>query len=54
MLDHNLQIARNFTPWLEPDMERLRKELQPSRQGLEKNLSGHYDGPTDRPQSFRA
>jgi uncharacterized protein len=54
MLDHNLQIARSFTALAEPDMERLRKELQPSREGLEKNLSGHYDGPTHQPQSFWA
>jgi len=52
MLEQNLQIARTFTPWPESDMERLRKELQPSRQGLEKNLSGHYDGPTQQPLSF--
>jgi predicted aldo/keto reductase-like oxidoreductase len=52
MLDHNLEIARNFAPWPESDMERLRKELQPSRDGLEKNLSGHSDGPTDQPRSF--
>jgi uncharacterized protein len=54
MLDHNLQLARSFTMMPEPDMERLRKELQPSRQDLEKRLSGHYDGPTHQPQSFWA
>lgn len=54
MLDHNLQIARSFTAFPENDMERLRKTLQPSRQGLEKNLSGHYDGPTMQPQQFWA
>ena len=35
-------------------MERLRKRMQPSREGLEKNLSGHYDGPTHQPRFFRA
>jgi aryl-alcohol dehydrogenase-like predicted oxidoreductase len=52
MLDHNIEIARSFTPFPEGDMERLRKTLQPSREGLQKNLSGHYDGPTTTPQLF--
>jgi uncharacterized protein len=52
MLDHNIEIARTFKPLPESDMERLRKTLEPSRQGLENNLSGHYDGPTQNPQLF--
>jgi uncharacterized protein len=54
MLDHNIEIARAFTPFPESDMDRLRKTLQPSREGLEKNLSGHYDGPTVMPHLFWA
>jgi uncharacterized protein len=54
MLDHNIEIARAFTPFPESDMDRLRKTLQPSREGLEKNLSGHYDGPTGTPHLFWA
>jgi predicted aldo/keto reductase-like oxidoreductase len=54
MLDHNIEIARTFKPLPETDMERLRKTLEPSRQGLEHNLSGHYDGPTLHPQLFWA
>jgi uncharacterized protein len=54
MLDHNIEIARAFKPLPESDMERLRKTLEPSRQGLENNLSGHYDGPTLNPQLFWA
>jgi uncharacterized protein len=54
MLDHNIEIARAFTPLQESDMDRLRKTLQPSREGLEKNLSGHYDGPTGTPHLFWA
>jgi aryl-alcohol dehydrogenase-like predicted oxidoreductase len=46
MLDHNIEIARTFHALPESDMERLRQTLQPSREQLEKNLSGHYDGPT--------
>jgi uncharacterized protein len=54
MLDHNLEVARSFAPWPEADMDRLRRELQPSRESLEKRLSGHYDGPTSQPRSFWA
>jgi predicted aldo/keto reductase-like oxidoreductase len=52
MLDENIVSARRFTALPESDMERLRKTLQPSREGLEKKLSGHYDGPTVKPQLF--
>lgn len=54
MLDHNIAEARRFSAFPESDMERLRKTLQPSREGLEKNLSGHYDGPTAKPHLFWA
>jgi hypothetical protein len=53
-VDQNIEIARTFSPFPEGDMDRLRKTLQPSRQQLEKNLSGHYDGPTIRPHQFWA
>jgi predicted aldo/keto reductase-like oxidoreductase len=52
LLDHNIEYARSFTPFAESDMERMRQTLQPSREGLEKNLSGHYDGPTSQPHLF--
>lgn len=52
MLDHNIAIARNFKALPRSDMDRLRKALQPSREQLEKYLSGHYDGPTLKPQLF--
>ena len=51
-VDHNIEMARAFSPYSGVDMERLRNSLQPSRQGLEKRLSGHYDGPTEHPQLF--
>jgi uncharacterized protein len=54
MLDHNISQARAFTAFPEPEMDRLRKNLQPSREGLEKNLSGHHDGPTLKPHLFWA
>lgn len=54
MLDHNIAEARRFTPFPASDMDRLRKALQPSREGLEKNLTGHHDGPTQTPHLFWA
>jgi uncharacterized protein len=54
MLDQNIQIARAFTAFPESDMDRLRKTLQPSRERLEKNLTGHHDGPTLTPHLFWA
>jgi len=54
MLDHNIQEARSFTAFSETDMDRMRKSLQPSRERLEKNLSGHHDGPTLKPHLFWA
>lgn len=52
MVDHNIEIARSFSAMPEGDMERLRKTLQPSREGLEKNLTGHYDGPSQEAHMF--
>jgi uncharacterized protein len=54
MVDHNIAMARSFTPLADADMERLRSNLQPSRQGLEQRLSGHHDGPTLKPHQFWA
>ena len=54
MVEHNMETARRFTAFPEGDMDRLRKSLQPSREGLEKNLSGHHDGPTLKPHLFWA
>src|SRR5262249_53186543 len=46
MLEHNVEIARSFSAYSEDEMERLRREVAPSREGLEHNLVGHLDGPT--------
>jgi uncharacterized protein len=54
MLDQNIEIARAFAPFTEGDMNRMRKNLEPSRQQLERNLTGHYDGPTLEPHIFWA
>jgi len=54
MLEHNIEIARSFSPYSEQEMERLRKDVGPAREGLEHNLSGHLDGPTRTPEIFWA
>jgi predicted aldo/keto reductase-like oxidoreductase len=54
MLEHNVETARAFSPLSESEMERMRQELQPSREGLEHKLVGHLDGPTAHPEIFVA
>ena len=54
MLEHNVEIARSFAPFSEQEMERLRKDVGPAREGLEHNLTGHLDGPTAMPEIFWA
>ncbi len=51
-LDHNIETARNYSPLTQEEMERLRRDLEPSRVPLEKKLVGHLDGPTLRPELF--
>src|SRR6266571_2574179 len=46
MLEQNTTITRNFSPFTKGEMDRLRQQLTPSRDGLEHRLSGHLDGPT--------
>ena len=52
MLAHNLEIARAFSPLTDGEKERLRQQLGASREGLEKKLVGHLDGPTQCPGIF--
>lgn len=54
MLEHNVEIARAFKPLPAADMERMRQSVAPSREGLEKHLVGHHDGPTLTPHFFWA
>jgi hypothetical protein len=53
-LEHNIEVARSFSPLSQKDMERLRRNLEPSRAPLEKKLVGHLDGPTRTPELFWA
>lgn len=54
MLAHNIQIARSFSPLSDQEKDRLRQQLKSSREGLEKRLVGHLDGPTESPEVFLA
>lgn len=54
MLEQNVEAARNFSVFNQQEMDRLRKVVSPSREGLEKNLVGHLDGPTTMPDVFLA
>src|ERR1039458_8048559 len=54
MLAHNVETARNFSALNDQEKERLRQQLKPSREGLEKRLVGHLDGPTANPEIFSA
>jgi uncharacterized protein len=54
MLAGNVETARSFSPLNDEEKDRLRKQLNPSREGLEKKLVGHLDGPTSNPEIFLA
>jgi hypothetical protein len=54
MLAHNVETARNFSPLTDQEKEHLRQQLNPAREGLEKRLVGHLDGPTANPEMFLA
>src|ERR1700745_136041 len=54
MLAHNVEIARSFSPLSDQEKEHLRQQLGTSREGLEKRLVGHCDGPTQNPEVFWA
>lgn len=54
MLAQNVEVARSFSPLQDDEKERLRQHLSPSREGLEKKLVGHLDGPTMSPGIFAA
>jgi uncharacterized protein len=53
MLAHNVEIASGFSPLDSQEKERIRQQLSPAREGLEKKLVGHLDGPTTKPGMFQ-
>ena len=52
MLVHNVEAARAFSPLSDQERDHLRQKLNGSREGLEKRLVGHLDGPTENPEMF--
>ena len=52
MLEQNTTLARDFSPFSNEEINRLRLRLAPSRDGMEHRLSGHLDGPTAIPELF--
>ena len=54
MLTHNVEIARAFSPLSDQEKNSLRQRLGSAREGLEKRLVGHLDGPTETPEIFMA
>jgi len=54
MLAHNVEIAKGFAPLTDLEKDRLRQQMGNAREGLEKRLVGHLDGPTSHAALFRA
>jgi len=52
MLEQNIETARSFSPLPEGEMDELRRQVGPARDGLEKRLVGHLDGPTGNAEVF--
>ncbi len=52
MLAHNIEVARTFSPLSGQERDQLQQRLNGSREGLEKRLVGHLDGPTQNPELF--
>ncbi len=48
-IEHNIQVARNFSPLSHEEIEKLQQLLAPSRTTLEQKLSGHLDWTPDTP-----
>ena len=42
-IEHNIQVAGNFSPLSHSELEQVRQRLAPARKSLEERLSGHLD-----------
>jgi len=54
MLEHNVELARNFTPFSAEKMNQLRRDMSVLHDDMQHHLVGHVDGPTDHPEMFWA
>lgn len=47
MLEHNIELARNFSPFSADKMSQLRSEMAVLHDDMQHHLVGHIDGPTN-------
>jgi aryl-alcohol dehydrogenase-like predicted oxidoreductase len=52
MLEHNVEQARNFSPFSSEKMDQIRRDVSVLHDEMQHHLVGHIDGPTDRPEIF--
>jgi aryl-alcohol dehydrogenase-like predicted oxidoreductase len=52
MLEHNVEQARNFSPFSEEKMDLIRRDVGVLRDQMQHHLVGHIDGPTNHPEMF--
>jgi len=54
MLEHNVELACNFTPFSPDKMNQLRRDMSVLHDDMQHHLLGHIDGPTGDPKVFWA
>jgi len=54
MLEHNVELACNFTPFSPEKMNQLRRDMSVLHDDMQHRLVGHIDGPTGDPKVFWA
>jgi hypothetical protein len=52
MLEHNVELARNFTPFSADKMDQLRRDMSVLHDDMQHHLVGHVDGPTEHRDIF--
>ena len=52
MLEHNVEQARNFSPFSAGKMRQIRSQMSVLHDPMQHRLVGHIDGPTDHPEIF--
>jgi len=52
MLEHNVELARNFKPFSEVKMSEIRSQVSVLHDQMQHHLVGHIDGPTNHPEIF--
>ncbi len=54
MLEHNVELARTFTPFSAEKMNQLRRDMSVLHDDMQHHLVGHIDGPTAHPEMLWA